>query len=202
MGPMVIAGVLVDNDSELKEMGVKDSKKLTPSKREVLGEKIRASCRYEVVIASAEDIDTLRQSFTMNVIESKMFATIVERLGAEKAYLDAADSNEEEFKRLVSKELDMNVEIISKHGADDLYPVVSAASIIAKTTRDSMVQDIKEELGQDIGSGYPSDPTTIEFLKSWYREHGDMPPHTRRTWKTVNRIINELSITSLDNYEG
>lgn len=201
MGPMVIAGVLVSDDSELKKMGVKDSKRLTPARREELEGEIKAIARYEVVIATAEDIDTLRQRYTMNVIESKMFATVIERLGAKKAYLDAADSNEEEFKRLVSRELDGGVEIISKHGADDIYPVVSAASIIAKTTRDSLVNDIKKELGQDIGSGYPSDPKTIGFLKDWYTEHGDMPPHTRRSWKTVNRIINEISNTSLEKYE-
>jgi ribonuclease HII len=93
------------------------------------------------------------------------------------------------------------VKIISKHGADDTYPVVSAASIIAKTKRDSMIEEIKKELGQDIGSGYPSDPKTINFLKKWYTEHGEMPPHTRRSWKTVDRIINELSISKLDRFE-
>lgn len=201
MGPMVIVGVLVTDDKALRDLGVKDSKKLTPARREQLAEEIKKVVRYEMVIASAEDIDTLRQSYTMNVIESKMFATVIERLGAELAYVDAADTNEEEFKKQISRELADAVRIVSEHGADEIYPVVSAASILAKTKRDALVDEIREELGEEIGSGYPSDTKTIDFLRNWYEKHGEMPPHTRKSWKTVNRIINESTITQLDDFE-
>ena len=60
---------------------------------------------------------------------------------------------------------------------------------------------IEKELGQPIGSGYPSDPKTIGFLKSWYQKHGRMPPHTRTSWKTVGRLINELSMKGLDTFD-
>jgi ribonuclease HII len=202
IGPMVVVGLMVEDDKVLRDLGVKDSKKLTPGRREVLAEEIKAVARHETVIASADDIDTLRQRFTMNVMESKMFATVIERLGPKVAYVDAADANETEYRNLITCELSSPVRIISKHGADELYPVVSAASIIAKTKRDALIEEIREELGQDIGSGYPSDTKTIGFLKEWYAEHGDMPPHTRKSWKTVNRIIGELSATSLDRYGG
>ncbi len=202
MGPIVIAGVLVDDDKELRHIGVRDSKKLTPGRREQLVKEVMAVSKYEIVMASAEDIDLLRQTMTMNVMESKLFATVIERLGGKTAYVDAADTDEELFGRYISKELGGKVKIISKHGADDTYPVVSAASIVAKTRRDAIIQDIKKELGQDIGSGYPSDPKTINFLKGWYKEHGEMPPHTRRSWKTVDNIINELSMTRIDKFEG
>ncbi len=201
MGPMVIVGVLVSNDKKLRDLGVKDSKKLTPARREQLAKEIKSVVKYEMAIASADDIDTLRQSFTMNVIESKMFATVIERLGAELAYVDAADTNEEEFKRLVSEELGGVVRIVSKHGADEIYPVVSAASILAKTKRDALIAEIRDELGEEIGSGYPSDQKTIEFLRNWYEKHKEMPPHTRKSWKTVNRIINESGFTQLDDFE-
>ncbi|KYK30604.1 MAG: hypothetical protein AYK23_01015 [Candidatus Proteinoplasmatales archaeon SG8-5] len=200
IGPMVVVGLMVDDDKVLRDLGVKDSKKLTPARREQLAIEVREVTRHEMVIASAEDIDTLRQRFTMNVIESKMFATVIERLGAKVAYVDAADTNENEFKNLITCELKNTIRIISKHGADALYPVVSAASIIAKTKRDALVDEIRTELGADIGSGYPSDQKTIDFLKQWYTEHGEMPPHTRRSWKTVDRIISELSISSLDEF--
>ena len=90
--------------------------------------------------------------------------------------------------------------MVSKHGADAHYPSVSAASILAKTKRDHLVDKIREELGQEIGSGYPSDQTTINFLKSWYTEHGKMPPHVRMSWKTVDRLINELAMTDLASF--
>jgi ribonuclease HII len=202
IGPIVVAGVLVDDDRAIRSLGVKDSKKLTPARREAIRKELVGMVKYEVVTASAADIDTLRQSMTMNVMESKLFATVIERLGAKVAYVDAADTDEELFGRYVASELKSNVRIISKHGADDTYPVVSAASIIAKTKRDAMIERIKKELGSDFGSGYPSDPKTINFLKAWYTEHGDLPPHTRRSWKTVDRIISELAITKLDRFEG
>ena len=200
MGPIVIAAVMVDDDRELRKLCVKDSKKLTPQRRQELLPKIIEISRYEIISASASDIDALRQSMTMNVMESKLFATVIERLGAKVAYVDAADTDEDLFGRYISKELKGAVKIISKHGADDTYPVVSAASIIAKTKRDAMIEEIKLELG-DIGSGYPSDPKTINFLKAWYTDHGEMPPHTRKSWKTVDRIISELSITKLETFK-
>jgi len=202
MGPIVIAGVMVDDDRAIRELGVKDSKKLSPARREALRKEIIGIVKYEIVTASAEDIDNLRRTMTMNVMESKMFATVIERLGGKLAYVDAADTDELVFGRYVSAELKGGVRIISKHGADDIYPVVSAASIIAKTKRDAMIEEIKKEIGTDFGSGYPSDPRTINFLKAWYTEHGELPPHTRKSWKTVDRIISELAITKLDKFEG
>ncbi|MCK4757250.1 MAG: ribonuclease HII [Thermoplasmata archaeon] len=204
IGPLVVCGLMVDDDSILREIGAKDSKRLTPKRREELAVKIKEVARYEYAIMDAEDIDVLRQRYTLNVIEAKLFASVIEKLGpCSTAYLDAADSNEEEFGRQVQRELGnagKPIRIISKHGADDLYPVVSAASILAKTTRDSLVKKIEKELGRTIGSGYPSDQVTINFLKEWYSEHGEMPPHTRMSWKTVGRLINELSMTDLASF--
>ncbi len=202
MGPIVIAGVLVDDDRVLKQIGVRDSKKLSPGRREQLLKEVVAVSKYEVIVVSAEDIDLMRQSMTMNVMESKLFATVIERLGGKIAYVDAADTDEDLFGRYISRELGGKVKIVSKHGGDDLFPVVSAASIVAKTRRDSIIEEIKKELGQDIGSGYPSDKKTINFMKEWYLEHGNMPPHTRLSWKTVDNIINELSMTKLDRFKG
>jgi ribonuclease HII len=197
---MVVAGVLVEEDAGLKELGVRDSKQLATSKRESMAKELRSSVRYEIRTASAEDIDLLRSQMTMNVLESKLFATVIECLGAKLAYVDAADTNEGEFARLIARELGPEVRIVSKHGADALYPVVSAASIIAKTERDRLVREIQKQFGQDIGSGYPSDQVTISFLKDWYREHGDLPPHTRRSWKTARRIMSEVEGKSLDDF--
>ncbi len=205
IGPMVVCAFMVEDDSALQELGVKDSKKLAPKKREEIALKLKDIGRYEITIMDAEDIDVLRQRYTLNVIEAKLFASVVERVGPCKAaYLDAADSNEEEFARQVRRGLGgagKNIQIISKHGADDIYPVVSAASIMAKTTRDRIVKEIEEELGQPIGSGYPSDQKTIGFLKSYYSEHGKMPPHTRMSWKTVGRLINELGMKGLASFD-
>ena len=67
----------------------------------------------------------------------------------------------------------------------------SAASIIAKTTRDNEIEKIKEEIGVDFGSGYPSDVRTITFIEGWVKEKRGLPPYTRKSWKTVKRMRNE-----------
>ena len=109
--------------------------------------------------------------------------------------------DEERFGRDIQGELDFTLEIVSKHGADDCYPIVSAASIIAKTTRDAEVRKIKEEIGQEIGSGYPSDTVTIRFLEEWVSSHGTFPPHTRKSWKTAQRILDQAKTKKIEDYQ-
>ncbi|UCC92322.1 MAG: hypothetical protein JSW25_06515, partial [Thermoplasmata archaeon] len=79
--------------------------------------------------------------------------------------------------------------VVSRHEADDAFPVVSAASVLAKARREVAVARIAEELGEDMGSGYPSDTKTIAFLEKWIMEKGVLPPHTRTSWKTAQRLM-------------
>ena len=67
--------------------------------------------------------------------------------------------------------------------ADLRYRVVGAASIVAKVNRDMAI----EKLG-DVGSGYPSDPKTINFLKKLKNQDKKYPSFVRKSWKTLNRI--------------
>jgi ribonuclease HII len=110
------------------------------------------------------------------------------------------DVDEERFGRDIKSELKFDLEIISKHEADDLYPIVSAASIIAKTKRDFEIEKIKSEIGEDVGSGYPSDSKTISFLKKWIEEHKTPPPHTRHSWKTTQRILSQIKSKKIEDY--
>ena len=114
-------------------------------------------------------------------------------------YVDAADVNETRFADDIQKHLKTEIEIISEHKADDTYPAVSAASIIAKVERDRQVRIIADEIG-DFGSGYPADPRTHSFLLGYYREHGHMPPHVRMSWKSVKKIIQESQQIRIDSF--
>src|SRR5207244_5394685 len=127
----------------------------------------------------AEGIDMMRAEMSLNDFEAKLFAQLIERLHPETAYVDAADVDEIQFKRCVQRELSFAVEVVSQHNADELFPVVSAASILAKVSRDREMRTIEEEIGDTIGSGYPSDPDTIAFLEKWIKKRGTLPPHTR-----------------------
>jgi len=191
IGSMFVAGVVIDEDRifDLAALGVKDSKLLTPQRREYLATKIETIARDQYVLeVKPEVIDELRQLITMNDIMVKSFSKVVEKLSADRAILDAADVNPARFARRVKEGSGTGMEVIAEHRADKNHSVVAAASILAKVKRDRSVREIEREISQQIGSGYPSDPATIRFLETWVKEHGDLPPFARRSWKTAERI--------------
>ncbi len=200
LGPLVVAGVMVESDVPLRQLNVRDSKKLSPERRELLAPEIQKVARCEVTVVPAKDIDVMRAEMSLNDFESKLFAAIVQTLHPETAYVDAVDVDEIEFKRSIQKELPFEVEIVSQHEADDLFPVVSAASIVAKVRRDAEMRAIEQQIGQPLGSGYPSDPVTIAFLEKWIKEKGSPPPHTRLTWDTTRRLLAESKNRKLDDF--
>lgn len=194
IGPMVIAAVVVDerNVSKLEELGVKDSKKLTSKRRERLFDEIIALLEdYVILELWPEEIDS-RQG-TLNEFEVENFVKALNSLKVrpDVIYIDAADVKEARFGEDIRKRLDFEAKIIAEHKADDKFVPVSAASIIAKVTRDRAIEKLKERYGE-IGSGYPSDPRTRTFLEEYYREHGEFPPIVRRSWKTLKKIEEKL----------
>lgn len=202
IGPLVVCGVAVESDQELRSIGVKDSKKLSASRRAAIEPEIRRVAKVEVVEVSADEIDALRESMTMNELEARVFATIIERLQPEMAYLDAADADEASFGRMVQAQLRCAARAYSRHKADQLFPVVSAASVVAKVVRDARVREIEAEIGEPIGSGYTSDPKTVSFLKHWIGEKGSFPPHTRKSWATSQNLMMLNGLRKLDSFEG
>ncbi len=203
IGPLVICGITIEKDAPLRKLGVKDSKKLSRSQRENLSGKIEAVISgVEIVEIAASEIDILREEMTLNKLEAKVFASIITKLSPEIAYVDAADVDEQRFADEIAKELRTPAEIVSRHHADDTFPVVSAASILAKVRRDDKVRKIEEEIGEPIGSGYASDPNTVRFLESWLERHDSPPPHTRKSWDTTSRLITMKSIKKLDKFWG
>jgi ribonuclease HII len=202
IGPLVVAGVGVESDVPLRQLNVRDSKKLSPERREALAPEIEKLSKYEVIVIPAERIDVMRAEMSLNDFEAKLFAEVIEKLHPETAYVDAADVDEIEFKRCVRRELRFDVEIVSQHNADELFPVVSAASILAKVCRDREMRAIEHEIGMLVGSGYASDADTIGFLEQWIREKGSLPPHTRASWDTARRLLAGAKSRKLDDFGG
>ncbi len=194
IGPMVIAAVIVDEDNipKLEELGVRDSKKLTPKRRERLfDEIIKLLDDYVILELWPEEIDS--REGTLNEFEVENFVKALNSLKVKPdiVYIDAADVKEERFGEEIRKRLKFEAEIIAEHKADDKFVPVSAASIIAKVTRDRAIEGLKEEYGE-IGSGYPSDPRTRAFLEEYYKQYGEFPPMVRRSWKTLRKIEKNL----------
>jgi len=117
-------------------------------------------------------------------------AKIIEKLRPSEAYVDAPDVIETRFADHVKAHVTFPLVVVAEHGADRKYPIVSAASILAKVRRDQEVEELRSRYG-DFGSGYPSDPRTLAFLRKWIRDRGEPPPFVRRSWKTFRRMEKE-----------
>ena len=190
IGPMVIAAVVVDEDEvpELERLGVRDSKRLTPKRRERLFDEIIALLDdYVILELWPDEIDSREGTLNEFEVENFVKALNLLKVRPDVIYIDAADVKEARFGEDIRKGLNFEAEIIAEHKADDKFLPVSAASIIAKVTRDRAIERLKEEYGE-IGSGYPSDPRTRAFLEEYYKQHGEFPPIVRRGWKTLKKI--------------
>ena len=189
LGPLVVAAVAVDNAKDIQDLGIKDSKQLTPEKRKELANLIKNKFSFAIEIIEAERVDEYRRQNKLNDLNREAFEKLISKLDPNVAYVDAADVNEHRFGKQIKEKLtnEKDTDVISMHKADAKIDVVAAASIIAKETRENEIRKLKEKIG-DFGSGYPSDERTIKFLKSFYADNGKWPTGTRKSWKTVKRI--------------
>lgn len=215
MGPIVIGIVSVSKgrEAKLSKIGVRDSKMLTKRKKRFLFEEINAIAEEVMFykITNTEINEAMQNKVSINELEALNFAKLIDsnKVTPEKIYIDSPDVVPERFGlriKLHSKlpltiagvkeprknRMTGSIKIISEHKADARYPVVSAASIIAKVVRDEEIERITEKEGISIGSGYPSDKYTIDAIKADLKTNR-LGPYIRNYWKTMN-IIKQLKI--------
>jgi ribonuclease HII len=197
IGPLVVAGVVMkaENLPLLTKLGVKDSKLLTPKKRDTLyPEIIRLTEKFQTIQVPPCEIDkavaSARKLHKLNRLEALTMARVIEDLMPDEAYVDAADTLEYRFRNHIKECLKIKTRIISKHKADRIYPVVSAASIIAKVERDREIANLKLSYG-DFGSGYLTDKKTACFLKQLLKNNDEYPSFVRKSWKPARRMKDE-----------
>ena len=95
IGPLVVAGIKLKDEHKLAEIKVKDSKKLTPKRREILSVRIKQlTDDYEILVIPAKDIDDMRKVMTLNEIEVNAFTQVVKKLRPDICYVDSADVDE------------------------------------------------------------------------------------------------------------
>lgn len=175
--------------SELVDLGVKDSKLLSPLKRRKLVEQFKQmNIKTHIVEISPAEIDEAvrctRKLHKLNRLEAKTMAKVIEALQPDVAIVDAADVLPDRYKEHVIECLSFPVQVISEHKADRKYPVVSAASVIAKVERDKVIEELRNRYG-DFGSGYTSDVKTKLFLETLARNNCEYPDYIRHAWKTA-----------------
>jgi ribonuclease HII len=180
-------------------MGVKDSKLLTPEVRTQLAPKIRAlATKVSAVEVQPKEIDEVvlhgGKLRKLNFLEAQLMAQVITELSPEEVYVDASDVNEQRYGETIREFLPAalrKIKVVSEHHADRTYPVVSAASIIAKVRRDEAVEALRRQYG-NFGSGYITDARTLNFLREWRRTHDEYPPIVRLSWKTIKEIEREF----------
>ncbi|MBI3858836.1 MAG: ribonuclease HII [Thaumarchaeota archaeon] len=198
LGPLVVAGVAVDKEGleELKSLGVRDSKKLSPRRRESLyPEILRVCASVQSVGIEPSEIDhvvrTGKKYRKLNYLEAVYFAKVIDRLEAAEVTVDASDSSPARFRDNIAENLNVPCRVKAVHKADRDFPVVSAASIIAKVERDQAVDGLRKKYG-NFGSGYPSDPRTRVFFMEKMRGGYSPPDYARRSWKSWGRFEQAL----------
>ena len=197
---MVIAGVEIDKKYErkLKALGVRDSKELSPKKREQLAPEIEKLASSVIVLrVQACKIDDFRaRGINLDRIEAMKMAQIIDMSVADKVYVDSLQFNSNKFKKMIMEFLsNNNRELIVENYSDETYPVVSAASIIAKVERDKAIDEIKKRVGVDFGVGYSHDERTIKFVEKLIKENKwkMLPPYVRKSWITT-QMLKEKSL--------
>jgi len=199
-----MCGIVVkeEDEKELVKLKVKDSKLLTKIKREALFDKIKdISYKCEIFIIDAAEIDKAvnrHDGLNLNKLEAKKSAEILDILEPDKAIIDAPSNNIKSYKEyLINLIKNKKMKIILEHKADQNYPVVSAASIIAKVTRDNEIEKIKNKIKIDFGSGYMSDSKTVDFLEKYHEKYDSL---FRKSWMPYQARINKKFQKKLEDF--
>jgi ribonuclease HII len=196
IGPMVVAGVaLPESDLQLLEsLGVRDSKRLSQRRREEIYWQILShGVAYALEVIDPPTIDRYtrrRGGPGINALEAEAILKIAERLAPHKLIVDSPLIDAEPLRELLRSRL-RGVEVICECHADANYPVVAAASIVAKVNRDKAISTLAQSLGE-IGSGYPSDPKTREYVRNTIRS-GAQRGELRMAWRTIDRLMPSLT---------
>ncbi len=193
LGPMVMCGVLTDEagSAELKKIGAKDSKLLSPRQREQLFSKIVKIVKdYKIVVISPAEIDASVKSddgMNLNWLEAHKSAEIINFLKPEKIIIDSPSNNVKNYKKYLMRLLkNQKIEAVVEHKADVNHVECSAASILAKVTRDGEVEKIKKVVVEDFGSGYLADPKTIAFFDKYFEVYPDI---FRKSWAPYRKRL-------------
>eukprot|EP00742_Colponemidia_sp_Colp-10_P007890 GILJ01008510.1.p1 GENE.GILJ01008510.1~~GILJ01008510.1.p1 ORF type:complete len:276 (+),score=39.07 GILJ01008510.1:39-866(+) len=192
----------------LKSIGFADSKQLKEEEREQLFSSIKENkdnIGYHVRVITPEELSAkmLRKSkYNLNAISHDAAIELIQRaldegVNVKEVYVDTVGDPSKYEQKLSALFPNIKIKVSAK--ADSLFPIVSAASICAKVTRDTHLKEFKfRENGITIAavtcSGYPSDGNT----KTWLSEHLDpvfgFPSIVRFSWATCVEMLKKRGV--------
>src|SRR3989344_3868314 len=203
MSVMVMCGAMIEEDDMPKLIALKpkDSKLMTREEREELYPKLLSVLKYyHVFIIQPSEIDKAVKGgdgLNLNRLEAHKQAEILNEFNPDKAIIDCPSNNIDSYRLYLKKLLkNKKVDLILEHKAER-YPLVAAASIIAKVTGDNEIEHIKKEICIDFGSGYMSDPKTVEFLKINFEKFDYL---FRKSWFPYQELLNKKFQKSLSDF--
>ena len=221
LGSMFAAVVVADPAALPAD--VDDSKAVPADRRPALAREIRAVAAdvavAEVSVDRIDDPETDMNTLTVAAHAEVLDAVaegVFDRVAGEgqdggstttsgqlAGTVDAGDTDADRFGRRVAARLTGAVEgdvaVTAEHGADETDPLVGAASVVAKQARETHVATLAAEYGP-VGSGYPSDPATREFLRRYVEREGALPACARTSWQTSADLLAAAEQSSLDGF--
>lgn len=180
IGSVVTAAVILDPNNPIE--GLNDSKKLSVKKREKLFLEIQEKAlAWSIAEATHEEIDAI------NILQATMLAM--------KRAVEALKITPDLVRIDGNKCPDIALKCEAVIGGDALHAEISAASILAKVTRDHQMQ-VLDQLYPDYGfarhNGYP----TKAHLDA-IQQHGVLIQH-RRSYKPVRLILEQLETVKIE----
>jgi ribonuclease HII len=202
LGPLVVGAFCCASDrlAALRVTGVRDSKRLTRRRREEVYALLATVGECRSITLPPRTVDRYVRRGGLNDLELESFVTLVKELRPDVAYVDACDPNAERFGRRLHALAGPGTRIVSRHKADRDFPVVGAASVVAKVRRDAALDRLARDAGEPVGSGYPSDPVTRRCVERHVRGGDLVPAWMRGSWETVQRVKRARPGRTLDGY--
>ncbi|MEM4532647.1 MAG: ribonuclease HII [Desulfurococcaceae archaeon] len=195
LGDLVVGLVVLNNQQYvyLKNLGIRDSKELTPIQREYF---VNSIYENSIIVHTTYlpplviDLNRLNRLLAKTFVSSINIAlTILRKFFDEntivKIYTDEVTGYSDSIKAMINRKIFGNIDIVVEPKADKKYTVVSAASIVAKYYRDRNLYLSKKIYG-NFGSGYPSDQRTRLWIVENYSIYRDPPVIIRRSWSTLS----------------
>ena len=212
----------------LKKLGVKDSKKITPKKRNIIYQDLKQHMDIKYAQLTPALIDQNNAAGgKLNELEIQAIVQILESEKPQLVIIDALTAKPDKFGDDILKRLSFECKIISENKADDKYEIVGAASIIAKELREQEMQQINMNVGKIlsqvskdlsqsadvdklaskeaspdsnvVGSGYPADPKTKAFLKEHYNNK-EFDFIFRKSWQTYKDLAGDSKQKTLNDF--
>ncbi|PLW07762.1 hypothetical protein PCANC_08117 [Puccinia coronata f. sp. avenae] len=223
LGPMVYGAAFCTQafaNDKLVELGFADSKTLTHKRREELLEMIvhppidqppNERVEWNVKVLTPADISqgmNRRSPYNLNAQAFDATCQIIQyaldqKYNLQHIYVDTLGPPKTHQMKLEQAFPGIKFTVCSK--ADSIYPIVGAASVVAKVTRDSIVSnwihpesshshkrkcsEEDEDATRSLGSGYPSDPNTVKWLDENFNSIFGYGQLVRFSWGTIKTLL-------------